>query len=373
MKPSAYKNLFKPLTIGSLKFRNRITMAPLYLGYAAAGGMDTPLLRYHYKEMARSGAGMIMIENAAVAAGGRGSERTIRCDHNRYLNSLEKLALTIRDEECLAGLQLNHAGRFAHVAEPVAPSAVAAFNRMPRALTRKEITVLQKQFAAAAARAKKAGFDLVELHGATGYLLAQFVSPRTNRRTDAYGGPIENRIRFSLEVLKRIKDAVGDFPVGYRFMADEWLPDGLQLKESKVLADALAKEGAAYLSVVGGTYESFFRPEIIAKSRKPGYMVPLAAALKKAVRIPIIAAGRISTPGRAERILTDDKADLIGLARVLWADPQWPRKAAAADDRAIVKCSPACDACFQMVMQGKPAFCTRWDKGKRAFYQELFR
>jgi 2,4-dienoyl-CoA reductase (NADPH2) len=373
MKPSAYKNLFKPLQIGRLKFKNRITMTPLYLGYAAAGGKDSPLLLYHYKEMARSGAGMIMIENASVSQNGRGSDRTIRCDHNRYLESLEKLALTIKDEDSLAGLQLNHAGRFAHVPAPVAPSPVAVFNRIPRALTRKEIAVIERQFADAAVRAKKAGFDLVELHGGTGYLLAQFVSPRTNNRVDRYGGPIENRIRFPVEVLKRVKDAVGDFPVGYRFLADEWLPDGLRLKEAGVLAQALEKEGAAYLSAMGGTYESFFRPEIVAKSRKPGYMVPLAAGLKKRVQIPVIAAGRISTPGLAERILQEEKADLIGLARMLWADPQWPRKAAAGEDRSIVRCSPNCDACFALVMQGKPAFCTRWDQEKRAFYRTLFK
>ena len=128
---------------------------------------------------------------------------------------------------------------------------------------------IQKQYARAAFRVKKAGFDLVELHGGTGYLLAQFVSPRTNKRGDRYGGRIENRIKFPLEVLKGVKDLVGDFPVGYRFLADEWLPDGLHLNESRVLAKALEENGVAYISVMGGTYESFFLPEIIKKSRRP--------------------------------------------------------------------------------------------------------
>lgn len=373
MNKTVYKNLFKPLKISGLKLKNRITLAPLYLGYAAAGGKVSPLLLYHYKEMARSGAALIMIENASVSPDGSGSDRTIRCDHNRYIPGLEKLALTIRDEQSCAGLQINHAGRFAHVAEPVAPSAVPAFNRTPRALTKKEIRTIQKQFAAAALRVKKAGFDLVELHGGTGYLLAQFVSPRTNRRSDGYGGPIENRIQFPLEVLKRVKDTVGDFPVGYRFLADEWLPDGLGLKESKVLAKALEKQGIAYLSVMGGTYESFFLPDIIRKSKKPGYMVSLAGAIKKEVRVPVIAAGRISTPAKAESILTNEKADLIGLARMLWVDPQWPQKAESGADRSILKCSPKCDVCFQLVLQAKPAICPRWSKEKRALYRTLFR
>jgi NADPH2 dehydrogenase len=363
MKKTVYPNLFQPLNLDGLRLKNRITMAPLYLGYAAAGGKMSPLLLYHYELMAQSGAAMIMVENASIAAGGSGGPRTIRCDHNRYLPGLAKLAATIKNQKARAGLQINHAGRFAHVADPVAPSAVAAFNRIPRALTRTEITTIAKQFANAALRTKQAGFDLVELHGGTGYLMAQFVSPRTNQRTDGYGGALANRIRFPLEVLKRVKDAVGDFSVGYRFLADEWLPDGLQLEESIFLA---------YISTMGGTYESFHLPEVVKKSKKPGYMVSLAAAVKKSVNVPVIAAGRISTPARAESILKAHKADLVGLARVLWVDPQWPQKARNGRDRAILKCSANCDACQQLVMQGKSAFCPKWPKEKRAVHRELF-
>ena len=372
MKTAAYPHLFKPLKVKGLRLKNRITMAPLYLGYAASGGKMSPLLLYHYKLMAQSGAAMIMVENACIAPGGSGSPRTIRCDHNRYIHGLERLAETIKDQKSRAGLQINHAGRFAYVSDPVAPSAVTAFKKTPRALTKREITNIQKQFANAALRAKKAGFDLVELHGGTGYLLAQFVSPRTNTRPDGYGGPISNRIRFPLEVLKRVKDRVGDFPVGYRFLVDEWMPGGLQVRESGVLAQALAENGVAYISTMGGTYESFFVPEIVKKSQKPGYMVSLANAIKKKVKVPVIAAGRISTPARAESILKTGKADLIGLARPLWVDPLWPRKARKGQDHAILKCSPKCDACMQLVMQGKPAFCPKWSREKRAEYRELF-
>jgi len=372
MKKPVCENLFKPLKLDGLRLKNRITMAPLYLGYAASGGRISPLLLYHYKKMAQSGAAMIMVENASITSNGSGSPRTIRCDHHRYLNGLETLAQTIKNEKSLAGLQINHAGRFSHVSEPVAPSVVPAFGKTPRALTKREMTTIQKQFANAALRVKKAGFDLVELHGGTGYLLAQFVSPRTNQRTDAYGGTIENRMKFPIEVLKRVKDTVGNFPVGYRFLVDEWLPDGLKAKESIVLAKGLEKEGVAYISTMGGTYESFFLPEIINKAKKPGYMVSLAATIKKAVGVPVIAAGRISTPAKAESILQKKSADLIGLARMLWVDPEWPKKARRGDDRSILKCSPKCDACLQLVIQGKPAFCPKWIKEKRAAYRELF-
>jgi 2,4-dienoyl-CoA reductase (NADPH2) len=373
MSRTVYKNLFKPLNLNGLRLNNRITMAPLYVGYADLGGKISPLLLEHYRLMARSGAALVMVENASITPGGSGSLRTLRCDHNRYLKGLETLAEAIKKEGALAGLQINHAGRFAHGAQPVAPSAVPAFDKTPHPLARKEIRTIRRQFAKAALRVKEAGFDIVELHGGTGYLLAQFVSPRTNKREDAYGGRIENRLRFPLEVVGDVRDQVGDFPVGYRFMADEWLPDGLKLQESKVLARALEKAGVTYLSVMGGTYESFFLPEVVKKSRRPGYMVNLAAAIKKTVKLPVITAGRISTPALAERILKEKKADLIGLARMLWVDPEWPQKAFEGRDRSIRKCSPKCNACLQLVMQGRPALCPKWKKEKRERYRELYK
>ena len=372
MSKAVYPHLFKPIKIDGLRLKNRITMAPLYLGYAADGGGVSPLMLFHYRLMAQSGAALIVVENSSIAASGSGSSRTLLCDHNRCISVLETLAQTIKGENALACLQINHAGRFAHVDQPIAPSAVPAFGKTPRPVTMREITTLQQQYAKAALRVKKAGFDLVELHGGTGYLLAQFVSPRTNERTGAYGGPVENRIKFPLEVLKAVKDMVGNFPVGYRFLADEWLPDGLHLEESKVLAKALEESGVAYISVMGGTYESFFLPDIIKKSRRPGYMVSLAKAIKEVVSVPVITAGRISTPALAESILRENKADLVGLARMLWVDPEWPSKASEGRDRAIIKCSPKCDACLQLVMRGKPAFCPKWSKEKRAEYEAMF-
>jgi 2,4-dienoyl-CoA reductase (NADPH2) len=372
VKAKAFAHLFKPMKIGRLRIKNRITMAPLYLGYAAEGGAVSRLILEHYGLMAKSGAGLIVVESAAVAASGCGSPRTLRCDHGRFVKGLARLAEVIRAGKALAGLQVNHAGRFAGVAAPLAPSAVPTFGRTPRELARREITAIQKQFAAAALRVKKAGFDLVELHGGTGYLLSEFVSPRTNRRGDAYGGSLENRMRFPLEVLRRVKDAVGDFPVGYRFLADEWLPDGLKPGESGVFARRLDEDGVAYVSVMGGTYESFFLPEIVKRSKKPGYMADLAAAVKKQVRVPVIAAGRIQKPALADSILAAGKADLIGLARVLWADPRWPIKARRGREADIVACSPRCNACMELVMKGRPAFCPRWGRSEREAFREMF-
>ena len=355
-----YPRLFEPLDVGGLKLTNRLTMAPLYLGYSGEGGAVTDLLLEHYHVMARSGVAVVVVENATIDhPRASGSSRTIRADTDDNIDGLSRLAQTIKQEGALSCLQINHAGRFAGVPNPVAPSGVDTFGRMPTALNGKEIQEIQKQFVEAALRVKKAGFDMVELHGGTGYLLAQFVSPRTNRRQDDYGGSLENRQKFALEVVSKVKKAVGSFPVGYRFLADEWLPDGLKLEESTLVARSLAHAGVAYLSVMGGTYESFFLPEIVEKSSKPGYMVDLAAAVKKEVDVPVIKAGLIVTGELAKQIIEEGKADLIGLARVLWTDPAWPRKVIQGKDNEILRCD-SCNACMKILMKGKPAFCVRW-------------
>jgi 2,4-dienoyl-CoA reductase (NADPH2) len=362
-----YENLFSEIAVGGLTLKNRLTMAPLYLGYAGEGGSVGDMLLEHYRLMAASGVAMVVVENATVDhPAGSGSNRTLRADTEDNLDELKRLAATIQQAGAKACLQINHAGRFAHATpEPVAPSAVDTFGRMPRALERAEIDAVIDKFADAAARAKRAGFDMVELHGGTGYLLAQFLSPHTNKRSDDYGGSLENRGRFAMHVLSRVKAAVGALPVGYRFLADEWLPDGLHLEESVQFAGRLAQAGIAYISAMGGTYESFFLPEMVEKSKKEGYMLDLASAVREKVNVPVVAAGRLATGELADRAIAEGKADLIGLARVLWADPEWPKKVREGREADIIHCRPECgDACTQMVMKGRPAFCVAWPAEK---------
>jgi len=280
------------------------------------------------------------------------------------------LAQAIKAEGAVACLQLNHAGRFAKAApQPVAPSAVDAFGRTPRALEAGELPGIAQKFAQSARRVQDAGFDMVELHGGTGYLLTEFMSPHTNRRTDEYGGLLENRCRFPIEVVQAVKAAVGDFPVGYRLLADEWLPDGLGLDESCRAAQLLEAAGVAYLSVMGGTYESFGLPEVVAANEKPGYMVGLAAAVKSAVGIPVIAAGRIDSGALAEQVIARGQADLVGLARVLWADPDWPTKVREGREGDIIRCD-CMDACNKLVAAQKPALCARWPREKHQAWKE---
>ena len=366
-----YKNLFSEITIQGLTLKNRLIMAPLYLGYAAKDGTVSDTMLEHYHLMAQSGVAMVVVENATVDHPvGSGSSRILRADTDDNLDGLRQLAAAIKQEGkqegALACLQINHAGRFAYATqEPVAPSAVKTFGRMPRALKKEEIDRIIDKYADAAARAKTAGFDMVELHGGTGYLLSQFLSPRTNRRTDKYGGSLENRQRFALAVLERVKGAVGAFPVGYRFLADEWLPDGLHLEESRQFAGTLARAGIAYISVMGGTYESFPLPEIVERSKQEGYMLDLAAEIRAEVDVPVIAAGRLATGAYADRAVAEGKTDLIGLARVLWADPKWPEKVRDGREADILHCNPDCgDACMQMIIKGRPAFCVAWPAEK---------
>ncbi|MBA4392724.1 MAG: NADH:flavin oxidoreductase [Desulfobacca sp.] len=364
--------LFTPFPIKGLTLKNRITMAPLFLGYANPDGTVNSLILDHYQEMAASGAALIVVENAAVDPLGLGSPFTMRIDEERFLFGLSGLAKTIHQAGALAVLQINHAGRFAYGPEKIAPSSIESTQVLPREMNQEDIDQVIKAYALAALRVKEAGFDGVEIHGGTGYLIVQFLSPRTNKRTDAYGGPLENRMRFPLELVEAVMEAVGPgFPVGYRFLADEWLPDGLHLDETTPYALELEKRGIAYLSVMAGTYDSFFLPEYLKEERKEGYMVSFAQEIKKALpHTPVITAGRIQTAEFANRIVEEKKADLIGLARVLLADPLWPKKAEGLLKEPMVSCESTCSLCMKRVFSGKPAFCSQWDRSRQKGFME---
>jgi 2,4-dienoyl-CoA reductase (NADPH2) len=359
--------LFSPFQIKGLFMKNRIIMAPLYLGYANPDGSGSDLLLNHYREIAASAAAAIVVEHTGVDPSGLGSPFMLRADDDRYIPGLSRLAKAIQDEGALAFLQLNHTGRYAYTQQRLAPSPVKTGEVVPGEMTQKEIQQIIRAFAAGAGRVKEAGFDGVEIHGGTGYLLVQFLSPRTNHRTDQYGGTLKNRMRFPLEVVDAVKEEVGrDFPVGYRFLADECLPDGLHPEETTVLAKELEDRGIAYLSVMAGTYDAFVLPEYQQKEREDAYMAHFAAQIKEAVSgTPVVTAGRIQSPETAERILRDGMADLVGLARVLFADPLWPQKAQGVVPGPIVACEPTCSLCMQRTMKGRPAFCSRWDKERR--------
>lgn len=367
-----YPFLLSPLQIKGLTLKNRITMAPLFLGYANPDGTVNSLILDHYQEMAASGASLIVVENTAIDPLALGSPFMLRIDEERFLFGLSGLAKTIKQQGALAILQINHAGRYAYGSDKLAPSPLETYGVTPREMDENDIERVIAAYVTAARRVKEAGFDGVELHGGTGYLLVQFLSSRTNKRSDVYGGPLENRMRFPLRVVDEVLKAVGpDFPVGYRFLADEWLPDGLHLEETTLYAKELGKRGLAYLSVMAGTYDSFSLPEYLKEEKKEGYMVPFAARIKETLPgIPVITAGRIQSPATANCIIEDKQADLIGLARVLLADPLWPKKAQGVVSEPFVSCEATCSLCMKRVIKGKPVFCSQWNRTRQKKFLE---
>ncbi len=399
-----YPLLFTPFEIPPVRLKNRITMAPLFTMYAQEDGQVSELTLEHYGEIARGGVAMIVVANVGVDPSGLLAPCSLRADSDRFIPGLTKLAETIRRENVAAVLQLNHGGRFARSEKMLAPSVVPlsdiSLTDIYRAglksldlqqqwavvsqwiqyrperiqeMTRADIRCIIRAYADAAVRAQQAGFDMVEIHGGTGYLPVQFLSPRTNKREDSYGGSLENRMRFPLELTRTVQEAVGSgFPVGYRFQADEWLQNGFALDEAKIFAERLSTLRIAYLSVTGGTYESFADRDIMAKSQEPGYMTDLAQAIKACTDVPVIASGRILSPDLAETVLRQNQADLIGLARPLLADPRWPQKAATDSAGMITICS-GCGACFRMMVLNQPVWCAQWEKDKRLERQALIK
>jgi 2,4-dienoyl-CoA reductase-like NADH-dependent reductase (Old Yellow Enzyme family)/nucleotide-binding universal stress UspA family protein len=402
--PTKYPLIFSPFKISNVTLKNRLTMAPMFWGYADEDGTVSQRLIDCYREIALGGVGMIVVANAVIDTSGIMASRVLRIDQDRFVPGLTELAKSIKSSGVVACLQINHAGRWAKAEKPLAPSPAAmdisaemsgldgihedlsgrhrmrlvnkylsALMRCRQGMTLEEIESIKESYGQAALRARKAGFDMVELHGATGYLLVQFLSARSNKRSDSYGGSLENRMRFPLEVVETVKGFVGDdFPVGYRFLADECLANGFDIEEAKVFAQNLERTGIAYVSVTAGTYESFFLPEVINRCRKEGYIADLARQIKEVVSTtPVIAAGRIIRPAMAERMLSNKEADLIGLARTLFADPRWPNKVFEGRDDEIIYCK-CCNTCFLCVVKDEPVICARWDKFKRMeLYVEL--
>jgi 2,4-dienoyl-CoA reductase-like NADH-dependent reductase (Old Yellow Enzyme family)/thioredoxin reductase len=259
------------------------------------------------------------------------------------------------------GIQLVHCGRQGSSKytgeQPVAPSPIpTAGGEIPRELTIHEIEDLIENFAEAAVRAKEAGFDTVEIHGAHGYIVNEFLSPRVNKRSDRYGGSLAGRTAFALEVVRRMRTKVGDhFTILFRMSADEYLPDGLTLNETTAVAIMLQEAGIDCIDVSAGTQESldmFVQPS----SLPPGCLVHLASAIKKVVTIPIITVGRIGDPLLAESILRQGKADLIAMGRALIADPELPKKAREGRFDEIRPCL-ACRSCFDRIFQKARVTC----------------
>ncbi|HUW65563.1 MAG TPA: NADH:flavin oxidoreductase [Spirochaetia bacterium] len=363
---TTYDRLFQSLRLGPFVLANRITMTPMCLGYANEDGTASDLLTGHYREMGASGAALVVTEHTCIDQATGGSKRMLRSDEDRFLPDLGRVAAAIKEGGALAGCQINHLGRYAQTETPLAPSFFASpLCQHSRAMTEEDIHRVIAQFAAAARRVQEAGFDLVELHGGRGYLLMQFLSPYTNRRTDAYGGSLANRMRFPLAVVRAVTEAVDGFPVGYRLTGDEWLPGGFGPEEAATFAAELAKAGVTYLSVMTGSNEApMLNPDYKKLAAEACYAADASKRIKGTVNIPVIVAGRITTPTLAGEVLSQGQADLIGLARVLLRDPLWPQKARERIEEEIDICDN-CSGCTSNLSRSEPVICVRWEKDKR--------
>ncbi|WP_258360352.1 NADH:flavin oxidoreductase [Moorella sulfitireducens (nom. illeg.)] len=360
-------HLFSSLKIKDLSLPNRIVMPPMALGIATSRGEVSKEILDHYtlramayrdgrpggpltkndEQSARAGVGLIIVEHAYISREGQAHPQQLGIYDDGLLPGLTRLAAGIHAGGAVAGIQINHAG--ARILEnAVAPSSIplpflprrslvtaqpqpggtatpgapsASAGELPRELTVAEIKMLTEKFALAAIRAKKAGFDLVEIHSAHGYLLNQFLSPLTNRRRDAYGGSLENRLRFPLEIVRAVREAVGPaYPVFYRLGADDRMEGGLTLEESRRAVPMLEAAGVDAIDLSGGLGGYMQQgPE--------GFFLYMADAIKPVARVPVMVTGGIKTPQFADMVIRQGRADLVGIGRALLADPAWAHKA----------------------------------------------
>ncbi|MBI2832748.1 MAG: FAD-dependent oxidoreductase [Chloroflexi bacterium] len=349
------KRLFEPINIGAIRSKNRLVMSPMGTNFSDKLGMVTPGQLAYYAERAKGGVGMITTEVTAVSRDGKTVTYQLGAYSDDCIPGLTKLARTINEHNCRSILQLHHAGRRATPAKndgviPRAPSPIPCVGTsdVPKELTAAEIEALVEDFADAALRSRKAGFDGVELHGAHGYLISQFLSPLSNKRTDKYSGSLENRTRFAIEIVKLIKDKAGsDYPVLFKISGDEFLPGGLTQADTRLIAMMLQDAGINAITSSAGHYGA--APDDVGMTYlgawvPQGCLVHLAQSLKKAVSIPVGAVGRINNPFLAESILNENKADLIYMGRALLADPELPAKSMRGNFEDIRPCI-ACGMC----------------------------
>ncbi|MBN2098843.1 MAG: FAD-dependent oxidoreductase [Dehalococcoidia bacterium] len=342
------KRLFTPVKIGNLELKNRIIMPPM-IERLATNGAPNDAVKDFYSARARGGLALIVLTPGIVDIS-MASPIQLGIYDDSFIPGLRQFTDLIHSCGAHMGIQLMHLGRQSGEIQgykPVGPSPIPVTPRdeVPRELTTGEVDGLVEEFAEAARRARDAGFDMVELHGCHGYLLSSFLSPLTNKRSDKYGGSVAKRARFVVEIVKLIKEKVGqDFPVSVRMNGSDYMPGGTTVDMARQTAKLLEEAGADMIGVSGGAYGSY--PVIVPPYDQPrGCNVPLAAAVKEVVKVPVAVAGRLDDPFVADEVLLSGKADVIAMARGLLADPELPNKAARGDFKGIRRCI-ACNVCI---------------------------
>jgi 2,4-dienoyl-CoA reductase-like NADH-dependent reductase (Old Yellow Enzyme family)/thioredoxin reductase len=355
--------LFAPGAVGRLRLPNRVLMAPMEKNLCTGDGVMTRRYIDYLVARARGGVGLLRVEATYVDPVGKGRPFQAGAHADHVIPQLRRMTDAVHAAGGRVSLELAHCGRQTNALiscfQPVAPSPIPCAlsgNYLPRALTATEIAAIVQRFADAAVRGKEGGLDAIEIHGASGYLLNAFMSPYTNRRTDEYGGPLEHRMRFPLEVVRAVRAAIGDeMPLLYRMSGDDYVPGGVTVEDTAPFAAELELAGVALIDVSAGTYESITATQPPMEA-DPGGLVELAAAIKAAVSIPVATAGKLVHLEVAEQALRDGKIDFVTIGRGLHADPELLSKTRAGRAKEVRRCI-ACGECVAFLGEDIPAYC----------------
>ena len=376
MTASQFKNLFNPIKIGNMLLRNRVVMAPMSTNFGDSQnpGHVSEKHKSYYTARAEGGVGLIIVEATNVNPSSSARKFGLSLHADEFVSGFGKLVELIKKSGAKCAIQLNHSGRIgpmkvdsmgcvdrkAILKNPyfsVSPLAHPVTGLIPKQLNRKQLKDIMGYFINAVKRAKVAGFDAVELHGAHGYLLNEFISSHTNQRSDEYGGSFENRCRFAIELVRRIKEAVkDDMVLSYRISA---IDGGISWKEVVLFAKALQRNGVQVLHVSAGTNETLsamnkvIPPMSFPKARLAAY----SEKLNQELALPVIVVQRIATPELADEIIGKKKADLVALGRALISDPRWPEKARMGRQDEIRKCIYCNQGCIENIIKEKSIGC----------------
>ncbi len=359
--------LFTPARIGPVEIKNRIVMPPMTTRTADAEGFITADSIAYYMARVRGGTGLITVEMASPEKAGRHRRHEVGIYDDRFIPGLTRLVDEIHRGGAKASIQLGHGGGHTRIdicgETPIAPSAIphpvyeTTFETIvPEEMTKARIAQTIAAHATAARRAQQAGFDCVEVHAAHGYLISQFHAPFENRRTDEYGGALENRARFGLQALRAVKAAVPGLAVIYRLSVEDFFPGGLTLEEGRQIAIWAAEAGADALHISAGHYRSLPSAQVVLPpmSMLDAPFLDFAAGVKKRVNVPVIAVGKLGDPAIATAAVADGKTDFIALGRTLVADPQWAEKVERGEP--IRRCL-ACNTCINEMRGGARISC----------------
>jgi 2,4-dienoyl-CoA reductase-like NADH-dependent reductase (Old Yellow Enzyme family) len=359
--------LLTPARIGPVEIKNRIVMPPMTTRTSDAEGFVTDDSVAYYMARVRGGTGLITVEMASPEKCGRHRRHEIGIYDDRFLPGLARLVGEIHRGGAKASIQLGHGGGHTRAdicgETPIAPSAIphpvyeTTFETIvPQAMSKARIAETTAAHVAAALRAKNAGFDCVEIHAAHGYLISQFHAPFENRRADEYGGSLENRARFGLEILRAVKAAVPELGVIYRLSVEDFFPGGLTFEEGRQIALWAASGGADALHISAGHYRSLPSAQVVLPpmSYPEGTFLDFAADIKAKVAVPVIAVGRLGDPALAQDAVASGKADFVALGRTLVADPQWVEKVARGEP--VRRCL-ACNTCINEMRGGARIGC----------------